>query len=187
MSKLPWEEFPEIWPTKAKFMAFLRGGIRRGLWEKYPVKLEFLEQQTVLIKNTNPRSKKRFPFVKALKCSQCEETKKKDECEVDHIKGNVPLRTMDDVRQFIEAMLFVGFEDLTILCKECHYIKSYAEKHNMSFEEARIEKQVIKICKGSAAKVKKWLEENGYTGTAKNAKQRREAVREVLKGKYNVS
>ena len=39
--KQPWEEFPDIWKTKAAFFAWLRGGLRRAVWEKYPPKIKF--------------------------------------------------------------------------------------------------------------------------------------------------
>ena len=32
--KEPWEAYPDVWPTKASFFSWLRGGLRRALWEK---------------------------------------------------------------------------------------------------------------------------------------------------------
>lgn len=180
MQKSPWEEFPEIWNTQSKFMSWVRGGIRAGLWKKHPVKLEFLRQSTHLVKNTNPRSMKRFPMIKAFRCAICNGMFSATKIEVDHIAGNSSLKTMDDVRSFIESMILVTFDDLQIVCHDCHDIKTHAEKQGMTFEEARLDKQSIAICKGSVSSVKAFLSERGIT-PAGNAEKRREQVLEALK------
>src|SRR5690554_2980734 len=113
---LPWENYPEIWKTQAAFMAWVRGGIRRGLWEKHPVKLNFSKSQTFPMKNDNPRSMKRFPTVNGSKCAICEGVFKSSETQVDHIHGNHSLKNMDDLRTFIEAMIMVKEEDLQVVC-----------------------------------------------------------------------
>jgi len=176
----PWRDFPQIWSTQSKFMSWVRGGIRMGLWKKHPVKLEFIKRNTVMIENTNPRSMKRFPMVKAFKCAICDGTFSATKIEVDHIVGNSSLKTMDDVRSFIESMILVTFDDLQIVCHDCHDIKTHAEKQGITFEEAKIEKQVIAICKGSTSSVKAFLIERGIT-PAGNAEQRKKQVREALK------
>ena len=176
----PWREFPQIWSTQSKFMSWVRGGIRMGLWKKHPVKLEFLKRNTVMIDNTNPRSMKRFPKVKAFKCALCGGTFGASQIEVDHIAGNSSLKTMDDVRSFIESMILVTFDDLQIVCHDCHDIKTHSEKQGMTFEEARLDKQSIAICKGSVSSVKAFLIERGIT-PAGNAEKRRRQVLEALK------
>lgn len=178
----PWEAHPNIWNTQAKFMSWVRGGVRAGLWKKHPVKLEFLKQNTVMMENTNPRSKKRFPFVKGARCALCGELYGQTNIEVDHKTGNHSLRTMDDLRAFVEAMIFVGFEDLQLVCKPCHKVKSYAEKEGMSFEDALAEKQAIQICKEK--KDLQWLKERGIIPT-RNATKRREQIVKFIKENRN--
>ena len=173
----PWKEFPEIWNTQAKFMAWVRGGVRLGLWKKHPVKLEFLKKSCEMIVNTNPRSMKRFPMVKAYRCSECNEMHGQTNIEVDHISGNHSLKSMDDLRSFIEAMIMVRYEDLRIVCKPCHKIKSYAEREGITFNEAKAIKKAIEICKGR--KDKKFLEDRGIL-PASNATERRKQVEQAL-------
>lgn len=160
-------------------MSWVRGGIRGGLWKKHPVKLEFLRKHTVMMENTNPRSMKRFPLVKGGRCALCNELHSMKDIEVDHLSGNNALRSMGDVRAFIEAMIMVTFDDLQLVCKPCHKIKSYAEKEGISFEEAAAEKFAI-----SLKKLKKdiaWLNERGII-PARNADMRRQQiVKEVMK------
>jgi 5-methylcytosine-specific restriction endonuclease McrA len=174
----PWIEYPHIWNTQAKFMSWVRGGVRLGLWKQHPVKLEFLKASTTLIVNTNPRSMKRFPMVKAVTCALCKETVKASEAEVDHIRGNHSLKSMDDLRSFIESMIIVKMSDLQIACKPCHKIKSYSEREGISFEHARAIKRAIEICKNKQDK--QFLIERGIK-PANSAAGRRTQVEVVLK------
>lgn len=173
----PWVEYPYIWATQAAFMSWVRGGVRLGLWKKHPVKLEFLKASTTLIENTNPRSMKRFPMVKAVTCALCELVVKASEVEVDHIHGNHSLKSMDDLRSFIESMIIVKMSDLQIACKPCHKIKSYSEREGITFEEARAIKKAIEICKSKQDK--QFLIEKGIK-PASSAASRRKQVEQVL-------
>lgn len=173
-----WEAYPEIWKTEAMWMAWVRGGIRRGLWEKHPVKLEFMKSQTFPMVNTNPRSMKRFPTVAGVHCAICRGEFRASDCQVDHIHGNHPLRNMDDLRQFVEAMIMVKASDLQMVCKPCHEVKSYSERKGISFEHAKAIKEAILICSKKQDKV--FLTERGIT-PASSAPKRRLQVEQVLK------
>lgn len=39
--KYPWETHSHIWKTKAAFFSYLRGNLRKAIWDTYPVKLDF--------------------------------------------------------------------------------------------------------------------------------------------------
>lgn len=174
----PWTEHKNIWPTEAKFMSWVRGGIRAGLWKKHPVKLEFLKKHTIMMVNTNPRSMKRFPLVKGGRCALCGALHSMKDIEVDHLTGNHSLRSMDDLRAFIEAMIMVRFEDLQLVCKSCHKIKSHAEKQGISFEEARQEKLAILLIKEK--KEVAWLKERDII-PASSAPKRRQQIIDAMK------
>lgn len=179
MNKTPWELYPEIWKTQSAWLSYVRGGIRKGLWQHYPPKLEFLKDRGELRENTNPRSKKRFPLVKMWQCEQCNEWYSSKDIQVDHRVGHNSLRSIDEIGSYVEAMLFdCSFEDYAIMCVNCHKIKSYAEANDISFEEAFIEKKVIEICKSK--KDKEFIKENGLTPES-NANKRREQVRGILR------
>ena len=66
---------------------------------------------------------------------------------------------------------------MQVVGKEAHKVKSYAERQGMTFEEALLEKKVIALMKNKSA-VNKLLRENRET--AKNDKERREKVRNIL-------
>lgn len=170
----PWIEYPWIWSSEAKFMSWVRGGVRAGLWKKHPVKLEFLKQNLMLITNTNPRSMKRFPKVKAGLCALCKEVHSLKDIEVDHLTGNHSLRSMDDLRAFIEAMIMVTFADLQLVCKPCHKIKSYAEKQGITFQEARAEKHAILLIKEK--KDVTWLTLRGIVPATNQVGRRKQII-----------
>lgn len=143
----PWESYPELWKTKASFMSYVRGGIRRGLWEKNPVKLEFIKQNREKVPLGKKTLKNPDGMVWGCKCSLCGDLFRQAECQVDHKEGNHSLREIEQIQQFIESIVFVTFEDLQMVCKGCHTIKSYAERQDITFEEARFEKEVIAFSK----------------------------------------
>lgn len=140
-----WEIYPHIWATESAYMSWLRGGIRRYLWSKNPVKLEFIKQNRVKIPNPNPKGK-----VKEVWGGMCALTGgiyPIGDMEVDHKEGNHSLKTLDDLVPFIKGIVMITLDDLQLVSKEAHKIKSYAEKQGVSFEEAKIEKEVIELIK----------------------------------------
>lgn len=178
----PWKLYPEFWKTEAMFLSYIRGGIRRHLWAKNPVKLEFIKRSRKMINNPNPRSAKGRPKVWGGMCEICGKEFPTKDMEVDHKTGEFGLRKIEDVQAFVEGIVFVRYEDLALLCKPCHKTKTYAERTWMSMNDAAIEKQVIEICKGNAASVKLWLKVHGVEAAA-TVKERRLQVAAVLHGK----
>ena len=140
-----WEIYPHIWATESAYMSWLRGGIRRYLWSKNPVKLEFIKQNRVKIPNPNPRGK--VKEVWGGVCALTGNTYPIGDMEVDHKEGNHSLKTLDDLVPFVKGIVMITLDDLQLVSKEAHKIKSYAEKQGISFEEAKIEKEVIEIIK----------------------------------------
>lgn len=178
-----WKLYPEFWKTESAFLSFIRGGIRRHLWSKNPVKLQFMKESRVQIPNDNVRSMKRFPTVSGGRCEMCEGLFKEKDMEVDHRTGEHSLRQISDVQSFVEGIVFVRKEDLAYLCKPCHGIKTYAERYGVSIEEARVEKKVILLVK--EGKVLAFLKEQGIIPLSTAAKRRQQCV-DYLKGELNV-
>lgn len=178
---LPWVEHPSIWKTEASFLSFVRGGIRRSLWNKSPIKLEFIKNNRIRVPNTNQRSKKRFPEVWAGVCYICKQQFPTSEMEVDHTTGEYSLRKLSDLQSFVEGIVCVSNKDLGLICKPCHKAKTYAERSGISLEDAIIEKQAIAIQKGDD---KAWLTSQGLKPES-NAKARRAQIIKKLKGVNN--
>ena len=134
----------------------------RFAWSKSIFRLDFLNKHSKKIKNDNPRSAKRFPYVTKYECNICKGLFSSNAIELDHVKDENSMRTLEDATTFFKNIAFPAYSDLQILCKDkkkkvngkntivsfgCHGIKTYASRYNVSFEQARIEKQFIQIKK----------------------------------------
>lgn len=171
-----WEHHPEFWKTESAFLSFIRGGVRRHLWSKNPVKLQFMKESRIKMVNTNPRSMKAHPTVWGFECNQCRKQIVGTNCEVDHKKGGHSLRKVEDIQKFVEGIVFIRKEDLAILCKPCHKAKTYAESQGLSFEDAVATKQAIEKNKESVKNVVAFLESVGYNAATTKDKRREQLV-----------
>ena len=175
----PWLEYPHIWRTESAWLSFIRGGIRRYLWSKNPVKLEFIKERRIRIDNPSAKSKKAHPTVWGFQCEFCLQTFAGNNCETDHKEGEHSLKKASDIQRFVEGIVFIRKEDLQLLCKPCHKAKTHGERKGISFDLARIEKEVIAMEKEKT--VLTYLEERDIV-PAKNAKQRRQqCIEEMMK------
>lgn len=176
MKLLPWEEFPRIWKSESAFLSYIRGGIRRSLWNRSPIKLQFIAENRIRIPNPVASNAKRFPEVWGGQCYQCKNLFAMKDLEVDHLTGEHSLRKLADLQTFVEGIVCVSKKDLGLICKSCHKAKSYAERTGMTVEDARIEKEAIAIGKDD----KEWLKARDVV-PAGNAKARRAQIVEYLK------
>lgn len=151
-------------------VSVVRSAIRKS-WMRSPTKLAYLTMHTKPDMDDTTRTKWK------IQCECCQGWFKLNEVEVDHISGNHSFTKVSDFENYFNNILMVGFDDLQILCKTDHSIKSLSESLGISFEEARLEKQVIEICKSK--KDKQFIKDAGLN-PASNADKRREQVRSIL-------
>ena len=117
---------------------------------------KYIEDQSTLVVNENPRSKKRYPMVKRFTCAICGEQFGSGDIELDHLDGGNSNKSLADADSFIKAIMFVTPDDVQILCKDkkkvvnkkktlvkfgCHSLKTYTDLHGGTLEEARVRKQ----------------------------------------------
>ena len=167
----PWEWYPEVWSSKSKFFTWLRGCLRNAVWNKSPIK--------IIYKNENcskPPSDYTGKAKTGAYCALSGVWEGKSKLEVDHIEGNVSLLTEEDVLIFIKHLIPPP-NSLQLVTKEAHKIKSLSERQGVSYEQAEATKKAILIVKEK--RDKEWLLSKGIT-PAKNQKQRREQIVEVL-------
>ena len=174
-NKHPADDPDSIWKSHASFDAWVRGHLRRG-WSRYPLK-------NAKLKNARLRAPiGRFDkTIWAIECEMCGELFPQNQIQVDHIVEAGSLRGEGGLDGFIER-LFPPQEGMALLCHPCHTVKTLANKRGISIEEAKIEKEVIKIMKYPASAQVAWLKEKGVTDeeATKNTKTRTEAVRETI-------
>ena len=131
----------KVWKTESAWWAWVRGGLRRSVWMKNPVKIDKLKA-----------SRYKAPLGKdgkevwAMRCEMCEKEHRQSACQVDHKCGNMSLKCREDILPFVEHLAFITLEDLQILCKQCHDVKTYSERYGVTMEQARKRKEEI-ACK----------------------------------------
>lgn len=169
-----WELYPHIWPTKSSFFTWLRGNLRRAVWEKYPVKLEF--------KNEFCKPPPEGMETRAKSGEYCALSGVwvgKSKAEIDHIEGNVSLKEWEDLTPFVKH-LCARKDQLQYVEKEAHKVKSYAERMGIDFEEATKRKKIIAFGKLSVDEQEIILYNEGVEVVAKTKAARVKQYTECL-------
>ena len=185
---MPWEQLPDVWKTKAAYFQWLRGQMRKA-WSRHPIKNAY----TMSRRTRAPVGKKKDKLtgirqvVWALPCDQCGRTYPQSNVEVDHILRAGSFKDWSDCEQWLMGLMQINFASLQLLCKPCHRIKSYAETHGLSFDEAEVQKKAIAWLKDTAISEQiKVLTFNGYHAVdCTNSKSRRECYVHFLQSKGN--
>jgi hypothetical protein len=167
----PWEQLPDVWKSESSFWNWMRGALRRS-WSRHPIKLAYIHKYRIRA-GIGRGGKEVF----ALRCCLCNEMHPQSQIEIDHIIPAGSLRSEEDLCGWIKRLLVVSFEDIRPVCIPCHRIHSYAQKQEMTFEQAMVKKKAIDIMKDKES-ARKILDKHGYL--CKNDKQRREAIEKLL-------
>lgn len=175
----------------------------RSAWGGSVFKRDFYVKRAVKIKNTNPRSIKRFPTVTKYECAICKGMFSIRETELDHLVDENKMTDLSHANDFMKTIFFTSPDKLQILCKDkkkkvkgknevvrfgCHSIKTYSQRYNVSFDEALLSKQIIDICKDDNKVIDK-LRGFGYNYNSegfeipKTKKARKELVSKLMRGK----
>ncbi len=150
-------------------------------WMTAAHKLVFLEDK--VIPDMNPDTRTKW----LIECNNCGNMFKLTDVNVDHVVGEFPCTNREEFMSYLLSRLDVSFDDLQILCVDipnknhtgCHQIKTLSERLGITFDEAKIEKVVIEVCKMKAGEIDAWLADRGIK-VAKNPTARRDAVRQCL-------
>jgi 5-methylcytosine-specific restriction endonuclease McrA len=109
--------------TAGKFRTFITGVLRSG-FRKYPSKYETLKEASVG-KKLNQKTKR---IAEHFKCAECKQDYPAKEVNVDHVNPVVcPVEGFVNWDVYIKRM-FCGKENLQVLCKTCHDLKSAEER-----------------------------------------------------------
>ena len=129
----------------------------REAWGVSIFKTEFLKRNSELIVNENQRSKKRYPMVRRYRCAICGELFGSTEVELDHLESENTLTSYEHINDFMTNIVLTSPDKLQVLCKDkktkklgitrfgCHQLKTYSERYNVTFEEARTEKEAKQL------------------------------------------
>lgn len=148
----------------------------RGVWMRHDTKLSYLYERTIPDMNPNTRTKW------LIQCESCGEMFKLSDVEVNHLRGENQLLSFEDVLPFTQSILGVGYDDIEVLCKDCHAVQTYSERYGVTLDEAKLEKDVIKKINQKVTTQKKELLAAGYKASdISNEEKRRDAYRKLLK------
>ena len=176
----PWEQCPDVWKTKPAFFQWMRGQMRRA-WSRHPVKVSYMHNHRERVPLGRVTTKNPEGLIWGCRCEHCQQLFKQTECEVDHIEGAGSFKGWEDFEEWMVKLMHINWNSIRVVCKECHRIISYAERMHITFEEAKLEKEVIAFTKLPIPKQNKLLAEAGYKET--NAKDRRNAYKHYLESK----
>ena len=164
--------YPDLFPTEAKFWSYLRGALRRSLWSKSPMKLRAKQASAI-----PPPPDYKGRGKKGHICALTGEWVMTSKAEVDHKEGHKSLLCEDDIIPYIIHLLATS-DELQVVDKEAHKIKSYAERMGISFEQAVIEKRIIELTKLPVKELQELLAK--HNKPSNNASVRKQSVRELV-------
>lgn len=178
LSKLNEDGTPKKLLTESQIMGIIRGAIREK-WMYAPNKLAYLMMGVV--PDDDPNTRRRWK----VQCEECEKWFKKDEVQVDHEDGENSLKTPEDVFPFYDSICNIGFDSMNRLCEDCHSIKTFKERYNITDEdEIRAIKKAISFEKENpkADTQKKFLRSKGFSASdISNSTKRRESLVKYFK------
>lgn len=107
--------------TEARYWQFIRSALRKA-FSRYPVKFEAMNRDRRAV--TGKRHKWEY------QCAECQEWFMQKEIQVDHINPAGSLKEYDDLPSFVER-LFCEEDNLQVLCKPCHKLKTAKEREDV--------------------------------------------------------
>ena len=141
----------DIWSTDAAFFTWLRGAMRKAIWQFHPIKLKYKKS---CVQPPPPEYTGRAKGL--IQCALTGEWVGQSMAEVDHVVGNVSMSNVDDILPFLLHLALP--KELQCVSKEAHKVKTYAERMGISFEDALIEKRAIALVKSGG---EQWLRDRG--------------------------
>ena len=183
MENKPWE-YSDFFANESEFLAWLRGQMRQA-WSNYPVRIEFKNDMCVSV---TPEMREAYGLSKqtkhAAQCVFCRVWLPKSKLEVDHTKGESTLTSIRHTEAYLDHLM-CSQDNMQLACNPCHKIKTYAERYNLDFEDARAEKKVIAWIKeyNTKAQVEILILAGFSDEEVKNAGGRRKAARKMLNTK----
>lgn len=158
--------------SEKKMCSMLRSNIRQT-WMMSPLRLLKLETTRIADMDDNTRTKWLW------ECECCRGKFKGTDVQTDHISGEHQFKQLSDLESYAKSILDVTLDDLQILCKECHEVKTYAERYGLTIDESKVEKVVIAWMKQtSVSEQKEYLTLHGKP--CNNAQTRKDSYRECV-------
>lgn len=167
--------------TESAYLAWIRSALRSKSL-RWPPRASALELARRAYKG--PRKQQKWEY----QCAICKKWYTAKEVVVDHFPVAAgSILSVEDIGPFANN-LYCEVDNLRVLDKVCHDIHTLAEKNGISFEDARLLKQVLETMKLPTKEILAICKEHGYnTSKLTNAAKRKAAITEIInKEKTNV-
>jgi hypothetical protein len=148
----PWESLPELWKDEKEFCSKYLRGAARAVWSKHPIRTSYMKATRYKAPIGIINKGNLDGMVWAWNCEICNCVTRKP--ETDHKKQCGSTGSVAEWKSWMENLLIVGYDDLQLLCKNCHDCKSYSDRMGISFEAALVKKKEISDKKALAAQKK---------------------------------
>lgn len=164
--------------TESQWLAWIRSALRSKSL-RWPPRAQALELARRSYKGPNKLQK--WEYI----CKICGEWFKLKEVVVDHYpKPAGSILSVEDIGPFANN-LYCEVDNLRVLCSPCHDVHTLADKLGITFEEAKIEKDIIALLKDKQ-KTLDILDQHGYSGSeVSNVTKRRELITKIFKENRN--
>lgn len=178
----PWDD-SNAWKNEKEYLNWLRSRIR-SLWGRHPIKSEYKKKSRFRapigkITKKNPKG-----MVWANKCEICEHVSRSSDLDVDHIHGGFGFTNWEEFTVWARMILWVSFDDVRLVCKECHKVINLSQKLKISFDEAVRIKPLYDFMRKPIKEQKEELLSLGFTEEQiSNKDKRRECFQSLLEEK----
>ena len=160
----------DIWPSNSAFFTWLRGAMRKAIWQFHPIKLKYKKS---CVQPPPPEYAGRAKGL--IQCALTGEWVGQSMAEVDHVVGHSSFKCVDDLLPYMMHLALP--RELQCVSKEAHKVKSYAERMGISFEDALVEKRAIALVESGG---EQWLRDRGVV-VPKKKDLRKILVQEIKK------
>lgn len=118
-----------------------------------------------------------------MTCEVCAQDKVQSEIEIDHISETAgTFKKLEDAVEYMRHLFMVNFSKMRAVCKSCHAIITHSQRQGISFEDAKIEKEVLAYMKKGTAAIIALAESHGYSkADVSNPEKRRRVLTTILK------
>lgn len=159
----PWLDAPDLWKDEKAYCQWLRS-MSRKIWARHPIKHRYIKMHKVPLSRVaeEDRPPKLNSRTKELcRCEMCGNYKTPSQIEVDHIHQAGSFSSVVEWHVWMDRLLLVGFDDIRILCKECHKKVNLSQRFGCDLEEAEIRQQLAAFKKLRVQQMRCELDKHG--------------------------
>lgn len=140
MKSNPWTDLPQLFKDEKAFCQWLRSASRE-IWKKHPIRTEYIKQKRKKLPVGKKTKANPEGIVWACNCEICGKVTRNP--QTDHIESCGSTGSIQEWLVWLEKLLILGFEDIQLLCKDCHDVKSYQDRTGLDYNAAKLRKKEI--------------------------------------------